>query len=145
MPAAAARNAAVLVVPAVAMRDLVAAIGTEIAHRSAGRDDDVAGRTFFPSAGIGMNAHARAGRARLRQRQHALDHGAGIVRKARWRLENDGDPGHGLACCVGYAVAARAASAVSRRATFCNSRWLVSLRKKSPNDGFWKYSSVSFS
>ena len=131
-------DATVAVLPAVAMRHLVAAIGAEIAHRSAGRDHDVADIALLPRAGVGVHAHLAAGRARLRQRQHALDHGPRIMGEGGRRFGDNGDPGHGgePAASGGrgqatYAVAGRlrSASACSARCTFCNSRWLVSLRK----------------
>jgi len=76
--------------PAVAVSQLMAPVGAQIAHRTAARDDDVAGAALRPRAAIGRRAHARAQPPGLGQRQHVLDHGPVVgVQVLRRRFENE--------------------------------------------------------
>ena len=75
--------------PAVAMGAFMAAIGVQVLHRAAARNDEIAGAADLPGTGVGVNAAMRAGGARLLERQDALDHRAGIgVIVALWRFED---------------------------------------------------------
>jgi hypothetical protein len=66
-------------IPTVAMRQFVAAIGAAIAHRTVARDYQVTGTIAGPGAGVSMHAPAGASFARVRQRQDPLDHRPVVV------------------------------------------------------------------
>jgi hypothetical protein len=61
-------------IPTVAMRDFVPAIGAAIAYRPIARNYHVTGPVAGPGAGVGTGAFIGANPARLSKRQNALDH-----------------------------------------------------------------------
>jgi hypothetical protein len=66
-------------VPAVAVREFVAAIGAAIANRTVARDYQMTGAIVGPGAGVSMHASAGASFARVRERQDTLDHRPVVV------------------------------------------------------------------
>jgi hypothetical protein len=79
----------VRMIPAVAVRDFVAAIGGTVAHRTILRDDQMAGAVTRPGASVSVDAPGSAGFMRLGQRQDAFDDWPVIVMGVvDWRLEH---------------------------------------------------------
>jgi len=63
-----------VVIPAIAMRHFVAAIGRAVADGTVARNNHMARAVDCPRAAIGMDASAGANPARLGERQNALEH-----------------------------------------------------------------------